>query len=167
MNHLRVAPSARLEAEFAENLSHGGVFRKDFGDQFLQPGLARNDGEVAHQQRADALALIVIDDDKGDLGLAGVGDDVTPPADDDATSVLFGEHDERDVIYEVDVHEEGDLLLREATLHHEETAVQRLHAGTSDGCKHVILVVWPKCADFDRAAVAQAFGNGVIFRRRH
>jgi hypothetical protein len=58
------------------------------------------------------------------------------------------------VIGKIDIHEEGDLLLREAALDHEEAALQRRRAGAADGCEQVVLVVRAQRAEFDFAAIA-------------
>ena len=96
MDRSRVWPATMLKAELTENLPHGGVLRQDLGDQFLKPSSAGDDGKVVHQQRANSLSLIVVDHDKGDLRLAGFGDDITPATDDDLASILVGECDKRE-----------------------------------------------------------------------
>src|SRR5439155_20200313 len=124
--------------------------------------LAGDDIEVAHQQRAYALPLIIVDHDKGDLGLAGLDDDVASAADDALAPILLGERDQGHMIGEVDIHKEGDFFLREAALERKETSSQRLRACTADRGEHVVLVVGPQRADFDIAAVAHAPGRGVV-----
>ena len=47
-----------------------------------------------------------------------------PPAGDNLATGFLCECDNRDMIFEIDVHEEVTLLLREVTLHDEETALQ-------------------------------------------
>src|SRR3954452_15072282 len=120
MHNLRVTSAAGLEAELAEYLPHGGVLGQNFRVQLLERGVARQHRKVAHQQRANALALIIVDYDKGDLGLAGLGDDVTSTSDDDLASILVSKRDQSDVIGKVDIHEEGNLSFRETALHCEE-----------------------------------------------
>jgi len=114
---------------------------------------------VTHQQCAEALSLIIVDHDKGDLGFSGFGDDVPSAADDDVTPVLPGKRDQGDVIGKVDIHEVGDFLLREAAFDHEEAALQRLRTGAADRRQHVILVVRPQRTDLDVTAVTQALGS--------
>ena len=63
-----------------------------------------------------------------------------PPADNLAAGFLR-ERDNRDMIFEVDIHEEGALLLREVALHDEEAALQRLCAGPFDRSEHVGLIL--------------------------
>ena len=86
-----------------------------------------------------------------------------PPAIDLAAGFLR-ERDNRDMILEIDVHEEGALLVREVALHDEEAALQRLRAGPFDRSEHVGLILPPKRADFDLAAVAQKLACGVVDR---
>src|SRR5262245_32362269 len=123
MHDLRVLPAARLETELTENLPHGGVLRQDFGDQLAQTRPAGDVNEMTRQQRADPLTLIVVDYDKGDLGLAGLGDDAASATDDDLVSVFLGQRDQGGVIGKIDIHEEGDLPLRETALDRKETSL--------------------------------------------
>src|SRR5215468_4940360 len=120
MHDLRVLPAARLEAELAENLPHSRVLGQDFGDQLPQPRPAGDVNEMTRQQRTDALTLIVVDYDKGDFGLAGLGDDAASAADDDLASAFLGERNQGGVIGKIDIHEVGDLLLRKAASYCEE-----------------------------------------------
>src|SRR4051794_10750086 len=108
MHNLRVTSAAGLKAELAEYLPHGGVFGQNFRDQRLQLGLARQDRKMTHQQRTNALSLVIVDDDKGDLGLAGFGDNVTSTPDDNLASILVGKCYQSDVIGKVDIHEVGN-----------------------------------------------------------
>ena len=64
--------------------------------------------------------------------------------------------------FEIDVHEEGALLVREVALHDEEATLERLCAGLSDRSAHVRFIRPPKRADFDRAAVAEELACGVV-----
>src|SRR5215470_16325244 len=143
MHDLRVLPAARLEAELAENLPHSRVLGQDVGDQLPQPRPAGDVNEMTRQQRADALSLIVVDYDKGDLGLARLGDDAASAADDDLASVFLGQRDQGGVTGKIDIHEESDLSLRETALDREETSLQRLRAGAADRRQHVVLVIGP------------------------
>src|SRR5258706_7602916 len=121
MNNLRLPLGRRLETEFAEYLAHGGVLRQHFRNQFRQPGFASNSRQMPHQMRPDALPLIAVDDDESHFGPAGFNNDVTSAADDGRKAILFGQHNQGDMIAEVDLHKEFDLLLRKAALHHKET----------------------------------------------
>ena len=47
-----------------------------------------------------------------------------PPAGDNLAAGFLRERDNRDMIFEVDIHEEGALLLREVALHDKEAALQ-------------------------------------------
>jgi len=59
------------------------------------------------------------------------------------------------VIYEVDIHEEGGFLFREAAFYAKETAVKGLSACATDSGNQVGPVVRPESADFDPAPIAQ------------
>ena len=61
---------------------HRGVIGQDLGDEFLDAGVAGDRDDMVHQDRAETVALIVVDDRESHLGLAGLGDDETDAADD-------------------------------------------------------------------------------------
>ena len=117
---------------------------------------------MTHQDRADATSLPGIDDDKRHLGAPRLEDDVPAASDDDLAAGFLRERDNRDMILEIDVHEEGALLVREVALHDEEATLQRLRAGLSDRSEHVGLILSPKSADFDLAAVAEKLACSVV-----
>src|SRR6185437_12698765 len=105
------------QAAFLKHLKHRLVVRQDFGGEFVQPSFASNRGEVAHQSRADAPPLILVDDGESHLRLAGLGDDITGATDDFRSSAALLENcDQGHVIDEVDVDEEGALLVGELPL---------------------------------------------------
>ena len=110
---------------------------------------------MPHQDRPDTLALIGIDHDESDLGLAWPHNDIASAAGDHRVSVFIDFRDERDMVVEIDIEEEGHLLLREALLWHEEAPLKRLRAGPSDRRKHLGPVIGTKRADFDRTTVAK------------
>src|SRR5207249_1414224 len=122
---------------FAEDLEHRRVLRQHVGDQLRQAGIARNPREMPHQMPAETLSLISIDNDEGDLCLAGLHDDVASTADNGEASVLVSQRDEGDMIAEIDLHEEIDFPLRETSLHRKKSSLQRLCAGAPDRCEHV------------------------------
>src|SRR4029078_2722099 len=98
------------QAAFLEHLKHRLVVRQHFGGEFVQPGFAVDGAEVAHQCRADAPPLILVDDGEGDLRLSGIGNDIAGTADDFRSSAAFVEHcDQVHVIDEGDVGREVAL----------------------------------------------------------
>src|SRR6202043_2432025 len=122
---------------------------------------------MAHQDRADATSLPGVDDDKRHLGSSQLEDDI-PAASDDGLAVGFiCQRDDRDMIFEIDVHEEGALLVRKVALHDKETALQRLCAGLSDRSEHISLILRPKSADFDWTGVAEKLACGIVGGLRH
>src|SRR5258708_16224361 len=122
---------------------------------------------MTHQDRADAAALPCIDDDKCHLGPPRLENNVPPDAADDLAAGLIGKRDNRDMIFKIDVQEEGALLIREVAFHDEEAALQRLRAGLSDRSEHVSLILPPKSPDFDLAAVAEKLAGSVVGGLRH
>src|SRR5690242_7188188 len=116
MHQLRVHTSRGAESRFGEHVSHGGVFRQHVSGELFQAPAPYDLHEMLHQKSANALALTGVDHDKGDFGFAGLGHDIASAADDAALAVLADLRDERNMIDEIDVHEERLLLLREAAL---------------------------------------------------
>src|ERR1700750_2361353 len=112
MNDSRVTAWPRREAELLEHLQHRRVLGQYLRNQLLEPGLARENAEMAHQDGADALSLIRIHDDERDFGLARRGDDISPAAGNDGLAILVDLSDEGDMLVKIDVDEEVDFLLR-------------------------------------------------------
>src|SRR5437879_3094689 len=162
MECLGISAWGGAEAEFSEYFYHRGVFGQNLCRQLVQSGIARDLDEMTHQDRADATALPCIDDDKCHLGPPRLENNVPAAADDNLAAGLICKRDDRDMIFEIDVQEEGALLVREVTLHDEETALQRLCAGLSDRSEHVSLILPPERADFDLAAVAEKLACSVV-----
>jgi hypothetical protein len=95
-----------------EHFQHRDIFRQDVRNQFLDPGVAGELREMAHQSRADALSLIVINHCESDLGSFRPHDDVTSAADDESSSGVFRNGDQSYVVDEINVEEERLLALR-------------------------------------------------------
>jgi hypothetical protein len=97
------------EPEFAEHFQHRGILGQDLGDQLPQPCIARQASQMTHKGRSDPLSLIRIDYDEGYFGLARLDNNVASTSDDRRLPTLVDLCDERDVIVEIDVHEESEL----------------------------------------------------------
>jgi hypothetical protein len=93
---------------------------------------------------------------------ARLENNVPAAADDDPAAGFICKRDNRDMIFEVDVQEEGTFLVREVALHDEEAALQRLRAGLSDCSEHVSLINPPERADFDLATVAEKLACSIV-----
>jgi hypothetical protein len=76
--------------------------------------------------------------------------------------VFIDLRDERDMVFEIDVEEEGQLLLREALLWREKAPLERLRAGPSDRREHLGPVIGTKCANFDWTPVAEALERRIV-----
>src|SRR5438552_1830658 len=124
MECLGIPAWAGAEAELSEYFNHSCVLGENFCCQFLQSGIASDLDEMAHQDRANAASLPGIDDDKRHLGPSRLEDNVAAAPGDDLAAGFLRERDNRDMILEIDVHEEGALLVREVTLHDEEATLQ-------------------------------------------
>ena len=79
-----VAPSRapRDQSAVLEHGEHGSVVGQDLGEELPDPGLAGDRRDMMHQDRAEAVALIVVDDRERHFGLARFGDDEAGAADD-------------------------------------------------------------------------------------
>src|SRR5271166_612600 len=104
------------------------VVGQDVGDEFLQARLAGKRRDMAHQRRADAPAVIRIDDRERDLRDARLHDDIATAADDRRPAVFVGYRHQRDMFDEIDIEEVVGLLLRELALHCKEAMVERFLA---------------------------------------
>ena len=136
-----------------EHFQHGDVVRQNLRNQLLEPGLSCKGNEMAHQESADASALIFIYNGECQLGRFGPNKDVTSAADDDWSAAFLRHCNQRDVLGEVDIQEERDLLFRKIPFCTEEAAVKRLIAGVIDSCKKVGLVGRFQGTNFDPTAV--------------
>src|SRR5260221_3604425 len=167
MECLGISARGGHEAELSEYFYHRGVFGQDFCRQFRQSDVACARDEMTNQDRADAAALPCIDDDKCHLGPPRLENNVPAAADDDLAAGFIGKRDNRDMIFKIDVQEEGALLIREVAFHDEEAALQRLCAGLSDRSEHVSLILPLESADFDLAAIAEKLACNVVDRLGH
>ena len=77
MDDLVLAPHAQWKTTPLEQLEHGSVFRKYLCDKGPELGCTGNTREMAHQCPTDATPLILVDHDKGDLGLPRLNDNIT------------------------------------------------------------------------------------------
>ena len=164
MERLGVSVRCGPEAELFEYFPHRSVLGQNLSRQFLQSGIVRKPGEMTHQHRADASSLPGIDDHKCHLGPPGLEDNVPAASGNHLAAGFFCERDNRDMVFKINVHEEGALSLREVTLHEEEAALQLLRSCPIDLIEHVGVIFSPESADFDLAAVAQQLACGVVDR---
>ena len=103
MHDSSLAFRSEVEPAFLEHLEHWGVARQDLCDQFLDTATSGNRSEVAHQPRADALALVLVNDGESDLSLPRLDDDITSAADDHWSPLFFHHCDQGYVIDEVNI----------------------------------------------------------------
>ena len=154
MHNSRLSRRCHVQSAFLEHFQHRGIFRQDLGNQFLQPGLTGERDEMAHQRRADTLALVLIDDAESDLGPFGLDDDVASPAHDRRSSIFVGNCDQGYMTDKIDVEEERDFRLGEVAPDREEPSVERFSAAAADGFFKSAPVVWSERADFGAATIA-------------
>lgn len=163
----QICVPGRGKSELSKYSYHCRVFGQNLCRQLLQAGVAREDDKMTHQDGADPSALPSVNDDKCHLGSPWLEDDVSAAADDDLLVRLICERDDCDMIYEINLCEEGALTFREMTLHREEATLQRLSARFSDRREHVSLVLPTNGPNFDSAAIAEDFTRGMVRDCRH
>src|SRR6267143_5401817 len=155
MDYLWGAFRGGLEAELLEQLQHRAVLGQHFRNQFLETCVTRQGSQMAHQDRPNALTLIVIDHDESDFSLAWLDDDITAAAHDSRSSIFVDLRNERDMGFEIDIEKEGHFPFGKALLWYEEPSLKRLHAGPSDRREHFGPVIGTKRTDFNQTAVAK------------
>ena len=72
LEHALVVGADHPVAGVAEGLDHPLVVGEHLGDELVDPALAAGLGEVLEQDLGDAAALVLVLDEEGDLGLAGL-----------------------------------------------------------------------------------------------
>jgi hypothetical protein len=149
-----VAPRRKRQSASLEHAYHWPVISKHLGDELVQSCAARNRREVAHQEKAKALSLILMGYREGQFGAAGTDNHITAARHDGALS-LIGDGDESHVSDKININEKCDLLLREVALGGEEATRQRTLADTSDRRNQTCTILGPERADFNAATVAQ------------
>src|SRR5258705_4687968 len=82
MYDLRVPFRAGAEAELPEHFQHCGVLGQHLRNQLFEACVMRQNRQMAHENRADRLALIFVDHDESDLGLALPGNHIPTDASD-------------------------------------------------------------------------------------
>src|SRR6267154_6772519 len=96
MYDLRVPFRAGAKAELPEHFQHCGVLGQHLRNQLFEACVMRQNRQMAHENRADSLALICVDHDESDLGLAWPDNDIASAAGDSRASVFIDLRDERD-----------------------------------------------------------------------
>jgi hypothetical protein len=74
MDDLALAPRAQRETTSLEQLKHGSIFRQHLCDQRPEPACTGYPSEMTDKHPANATPLMLVDHDKGDLGLPGLDD---------------------------------------------------------------------------------------------
>jgi hypothetical protein len=157
-------PCVDRQATPLEHLQHCGIAGQNIGDQFHKAGVLRDCDEMAHQQPADRLSLVVVDHGEGELSLARLNHNVTPAADDPRPPVLCNDRDQGDMADKVDIDEKVDFLVGEVALYPEKPPIKRLRAGPINGGQKLGLIIGPQRPNFQPASVAQHFNRRVIGR---
>ena len=150
-----------------EHFQHRSVVRQYLRDQLIEPAIARQNREMTHQDAADALPLIGVDYHEGDLGLARPHHDVASGAGNRRAAVFIDFRDQCDMVFEIDVEEERDLLLRKVLFGSKKSALDLLRTRTFDRSQHLLFVASAKRADFNQAAITQMFHNRIVRESKH
>ena len=153
---------AQSKTAFVKHFQHRGIFRQYLCQQSIEPGATCNLGQMLQQRRTDALPLVLVNDDEGELGEPRLRDDVATAADDHLLAFFFAHRDQSYMVDEVDIQKKFDLLLRELTLWHEEAARQGLSAGAVYRRQHIGPIIRPKGANFDATPIAQGLDGAIV-----
>src|SRR5262245_50856643 len=89
----------------------------------MKAGISSNNDQMSHDGGANSLALMAVDDCKGDLGLSGLKADIAPGTHEVLLPAFFRERDQSHVPVEIDIEKELALLLRKFALKREKTEV--------------------------------------------
>src|SRR5262249_41222538 len=127
--------------------------------QFTQACLVSNRPEMAHQDLADALPLILVENCEGYLCLARRHDDISRAAHDHWSASLAECRDQGDVIDEVDVHKEGNFVVAKLTLNRKEPVFKGMRADTVRGRNKVVAIFRPERANCELASVSQCLNR--------
>ena len=76
MHNVGLSSGRQVQSAFLENCQHCRILGQDFGDEFLEPGIPGDRGEMTHQCCADPLPLVFVDQGEGHLSTTGRKDDV-------------------------------------------------------------------------------------------
>jgi hypothetical protein len=112
MHTVSVARSMEGQTTFLEHSQHCQVFRQDFRDELVEPGLAGNRREVTHQCRPNSLPLVGVDYSEGNLGLPRFQQNVAPTTSDYWLVVFFCDGNQGHVTCKIHVEKERSFLLR-------------------------------------------------------
>lgn len=82
MDHAWIRVNAHMKAAVFEQLQHWRVLRQHLRYELTNPCVFRNRDKVSKQQRANASALVRIDDHEGDLRLIASNKHVTATSSD-------------------------------------------------------------------------------------
>jgi hypothetical protein len=104
---------ANAKAAFLKYAQHRNVVGKDFCRERSKSGLAPNAGEMAHQCRAEPLALVEIDYRKCDLRLTGLLNHIARATHDNGLPILLRLGNEGHMVDKVDIQEIDDFLFGE------------------------------------------------------
>ena len=132
---------AKAQSALLEYSQHRDVVRQNLRDQLIDAGLTGNPSQMAHEQCADTLPLVPICHGERDLSSSRLQDDVTGSTDNHRSSG-FGQFGyERQMVYEIDIQEEGNFLFGKASLWRKEPAIERLGAAVGHCCQQPVAVI--------------------------
>jgi len=161
MHTVSVARSMEGQTTFLEHSQHCQVFRQDFRDELVEPGLAGNRREVTHQCRPNSLPLVGVDYSEGNLGLPRFQQNVAPTTSDYWLVVFFCDGNQGHVTCKIHVEKERSFLLRKVAFGGKEAAIEGLSACLLNGGLNGAAIVGPKAADFDLQTAAQDLEGGI------
>ena len=151
LEHALVVGTDDPVAGVAEGLDHPLVVGEHLGDEPVHAALAGGLGEVLEEDLGDPAALVLVLDEEGDLGLAGL-DHVVPP---DRDHLALQGHHERHPLVVVDLGEPGHVAVGQVRHRREEPVVLRAVGDPLVELHQQLGVLGPDRPDVRGLAVAQ------------
>ena len=150
-----------------EYRQHRYVLDQHFRDQLTQSGRLCNGAEMAHQDRAEALTLIGIDDRESDFGFSRLDHNESCATDDATLSVFIDEGNKCDVFYKINLQKEIELFVSQFLSRPEETPEYRPGARARYSLEDSAPIIRSNGTDLDRLPAAQHFRGGIIRKGCH
>ncbi len=144
-----------------EHRQHRHILDKHFCDKFAQSCSERYGAEMVHQDRAETLTLVGVDDSKSNFCFLWLHDNKPCAADDRTVSIFVGHSDKCNMVHKVNSQEVIDLLVSQFLSRGKEPSEHRSGTGTRYCRKHRGAIVWADGADLDQPSIAQLLDSSI------
>src|SRR5580700_7497170 len=165
MHDARVQRSAALEAAVREHLEHLTVLSEYVGLEFRDSVRIGDTAQMLEQQRADAMALELVEDSERDFRAMRIGAaNVTADADEALASILSQRRSQSDVTFEIELGQMLQILRRQVAPDSHESKIDRLLAEPLEMLVQAFLIVGTNCADQDRVTIEHRDLDAIVRR---